>query len=86
MNKELHIRRAVPADKPVLEELMRRSFKTLAQGYYSVTQIEKALGYIAGIDDDLIEGGTFFIAEIAGQTAGCGAWSRRGEFVPKTVA
>ena len=48
---------------------------------YTAAQIEGALGHALGLDTQLIEDGTYFVAEAGvdhGQViAGCGGWSKR---------
>jgi GNAT superfamily N-acetyltransferase len=48
---------------------------------YSRTQLESALGMYLGVDTQLIQDGTYFVAEVEtadGRTiVGCGGWSKR---------
>lgn len=71
------IRRATKEDLPALEHLISDSVRRLSKGYYSEQQIESALTNIFGVDTQLIVDGTYFVAETAGQIAGCGGWSMR---------
>jgi predicted N-acetyltransferase YhbS len=71
------LRRARPEDIPVLEHLIQDSVRVLSQGHYTSQQIESALIHVFGVDTQLIDDGTYFVAEAAGQIVGCGGWSTR---------
>lgn len=77
MNGNFTIRLACEADVPALELLIPLSARRLQLPYYSPSQIEAALGPVFGVDRQLIEDGTCFVAEHPGGIAGCGSWSRR---------
>ena len=72
----LTIRQALAGDIPLLTTLMEAAVRQLGSRDYSRQQIESALEYIFGIDSRLIDEGTYYVAEIDGQVAGCGGWSR----------
>jgi len=76
-----HVRQAVPADVPVLQELIRASVLSLQAGDYSPNQLELALKHVFGVDTQLIEDGTYFVVEVQAAEGrlivGCGGWSRR---------
>ena len=46
-------------------------------GYYSSEQIEGALGIVFGVDSQLIQDQTYFVAQNNHQIVGCGGWSKR---------
>ena len=71
------VRKATSDDIPELDRLIPQSVRILSAGYYTERQIEIALAHMFGVDTALIEDGTYFIAELDGQIAGCGGWSRR---------
>jgi N-acetylglutamate synthase-like GNAT family acetyltransferase len=71
------IRLARSSDIPTLEALIPQSVRGLSGNYYSPEQIEAGLVHVFGLDTQLIEDGTYYVAEIDGQAAGCGGWSRR---------
>jgi GNAT superfamily N-acetyltransferase len=77
----LTIRQAIPDDIPALQELIRASVLGLQTADYSPEQLELALEKVFGVDTQLIEDGTYFVAEARvdhGQViAGCGGWSKR---------
>ena len=73
----IQLRLATRDDIPVLSELIPESVRHLSKGYYSEEQIERALIHIFGVDTQLIDDGTYFVAESMNQIVGCGGWSRR---------
>jgi GNAT superfamily N-acetyltransferase len=92
MNGSIHLRLAVPADIPVLRELIDASVRGLQTQDYTPAQIEGALRTVFGVDSQLIADGTYIVAEAThggmeraseGTTqsapviVGCGGWSKR---------
>jgi GNAT superfamily N-acetyltransferase len=77
----LAIRQAVLTDVPALEELIRASVQGLQTADYTPQQREQALELVFGVDTQLIEDGTYFVAEAGVDEnrviAGCGGWSKR---------
>ena len=76
----IQIRLAVPADIPVLRELIDASVRRLQAQDYSPVQIEKALQTVFGVDSQLIADGTYLVAEAPNPQpliVGCGGWSKR---------
>ena len=73
----IDIRAARNADIPALRALIDASVRGLSKGYYSTEQVEAALVEVFGVDSQLILDSTYFIAEIDGQLAGSGGWSKR---------
>jgi GNAT superfamily N-acetyltransferase len=76
------IRRAVPADVPILQQLIEASVRGLQAQDYTPAQIEAALETVYGVDSQLIADGTYFVAEAeepgnARVIVGCGGWSKR---------
>ncbi len=77
---EFEIRTATVADIPVLRDVIEQSVRHLQKHDYSPEQIEGALGHALGLDTQLIEDGTYFVAHPANdrrRIAGCGGWSYR---------
>lgn len=64
-------------DIPALEQLIRESVIVLSVQYYSAAQIASALSHIFGVDTQLIQDQTYFVAEVENQIAGSGGWSKR---------
>ena len=75
--KVVTLRLAVPADVPMLRELIARSARGLSAGFYTPVEIESAVRHVFGVDSTLIADGTYFVAELDGAVAGCGGWSLR---------
>lgn len=71
------IRLATLAEINVLNALVEEAVRGLSLGYYTPAQIDSALRYMFGVDTQLIHDGTYYVAEIDGQLAGCGGWSQR---------
>jgi GNAT superfamily N-acetyltransferase len=45
--------------------------------YYDEPQVEASLRYVGVPDRDLIDDGTYFVAEVDGELIACGGWSKR---------
>ncbi len=71
------LRTAAHADIPMLEELIARSARGLSGADYRGSQIEGALRGAFGVDTQLLNDQTYFVAEEDGLPAGCGGWSFR---------
>ena len=86
------IRKAQPADAPILQALIDRSVRILQSKDYTPSQLESALDTVYGVDSQLIADGTYFAVEtvsdsdsstgsmVSGrstQIVGCGGWSKR---------
>jgi GNAT superfamily N-acetyltransferase len=75
---EFSIRVARLEDVAGLDALIEASVRGLQAGDYSPSVIESALVHALGLDRQLIEDGTYFVAEAAdGSMIGCGGWSWR---------
>ena len=74
---EISIRVATMMDVPVLKELIPLSARELSKGYYTPKQAESAIRYIFGVDTQLVDDETYYVAESNGQIVGCGGWSKR---------
>jgi len=70
------IRKAKLDDRASIKELIALSARGLSPDY-SAEQIEGALLGAFGVDTQLIEDGTYFVAEANGQLVGGGGWSKR---------
>jgi GNAT superfamily N-acetyltransferase len=73
----VEIRRAVEADVPALHALIEASVRGLQAGDYTQAEIEGALGHALGLDTQLVEDGTYFVAEVGGEMVASGGWSYR---------
>src|ERR1700747_661473 len=82
---KVSIRKAIPADVPILRELIDASVRGLQAGDYTPTQIESALVTVFGVDSQLIGDGTDLVAEVRDDAdagtqpaiTGCGGWRKR---------
>ena len=64
-------------DREPIKQLIAESARYLSREHYDDTQIETAIATVFGVDTDLIEDGTYFVAESDGRLVGCGGWSKR---------
>jgi GNAT superfamily N-acetyltransferase len=71
------LRRAARADIPQLAALIARSAQALSAADYTQSQVAGALRGAFGVDTQLVDDGTYFVAEDGGVIAGCGGWSFR---------
>jgi len=69
-------RLATRDDIPALVPLMQAAIDELQKGFLDEAQIRSSHA-IMGLDQQLIDDGTYFVIESDGQLAGCGGWSRR---------
>jgi GNAT superfamily N-acetyltransferase len=70
------LRLATADDLPALRAMMARAIAELQAGFLTPEQIEASKA-VMGLDSQLIIDGCYFCAEIDGQLAGSGGWSRR---------
>ena len=73
----LVVRLATERDIPSLTRLIPESVRSLSVGYYTERQIESSLGYVFGVDSQLIADGTYYVAVAGEEVVGCGGWSKR---------
>jgi GNAT superfamily N-acetyltransferase len=71
------IRHASLDDRSEIQRLIAESARGLSREHYNAAQIEAAIATVFGVDTDLIDDGTYFVAESTGVLIGCGGWSRR---------
>jgi GNAT superfamily N-acetyltransferase len=72
------IRLARLDDIPALDILIPLSVRALQINHYNEAQREAAIGPVFGVDRQLIEDQTYFVAETpTGEIIGCGGWSKR---------
>jgi len=80
MSTDFCIRAATPADIPALRELIEQSVRVLSKGDYSPAEMDGAIHNVLGLDTQLIDDATYFVATLVddpGSIAGCGGWSYR---------
>jgi GNAT superfamily N-acetyltransferase len=77
-NSTWKIRLARLDDITALNQLIPLCVRTLQTAHYSEAQREAAIGPVFGVDRQLIEDQTYFVAETtAGEIIACGGWSKR---------
>lgn len=64
-------------ERDAIKQLIDESARHLSRDHYDDAQIDAAIASVFGVDTDLIEDGTYFVAESDGTLVGCGGWSRR---------
>ena len=74
---DYEVREATLEDREAMKRLIAESARELSRRHYGDAQIEAAVASVFGVDSDLIEDGTYFVAEQQGMLIGCGGWSRR---------
>ena len=75
-----NIRLATPADVGALEMLIERSTRVLLVPFLTPEQLVASFEVMT-LDTQLIDDGTYFIAEEGGVAVGCGGWTRRRRFI-----
>ncbi|HEY0475572.1 MAG TPA: GNAT family N-acetyltransferase [Kribbella sp.] len=80
------LRAALPSDASAVAELMRASVLDLFPAYYDARQTASASVHIAALDLALIEDGTYYVHEAAGEVVACGGWSRRNKLFNGSAA
>lgn len=73
------IRQAAEGEIAALTTLMHQSVRALNTQDYSHEQVESAIKYVFSIDAQLIADGTYYVAEVDGEIAACGGWSRHAK-------
>jgi GNAT superfamily N-acetyltransferase len=71
------LRPATLDDVPALQSLIARSARGLSTADYRPAQVEGALRGAFGVDTQLVNDQTYFVAEESGTIVGCGGWSFR---------
>lgn len=73
------IRKATRDDVAEIERIMRASMSGLGTGFYDDSQVESAVRFIAVVDRQLIDDGTYFVIEEDNRVVACGGWSGRAK-------
>jgi len=79
IKSRLATRLAQPSDIPALQDLIEQSARTLLRQAYTDRQIESMLLHLIGVDRQLIDDSTYYVAEIDGRIVGGGGWTYRQE-------
>lgn len=75
--QEFTLRPASRSDVTAIAAVMRESVEQLGRAVYTDQQVASSLQFICRPDEQLIDDGTYFVAMIDSEIAGCGGWSRR---------
>ncbi|WP_236595089.1 GNAT family N-acetyltransferase [Saccharothrix sp. 6-C] len=70
-------RAAVRSDVPGIAALMRRSVLELFPHFHDERETASAARYLTVPDVVLIDDGTYYVHEAAGEVVACGGWSKR---------
>ena len=62
---------------PAIDALMKTSIRELFPAFYDERQTASAIDHIGHVDAMLVDDGTYFVLEAAGEIVACGGWSRR---------
>jgi GNAT superfamily N-acetyltransferase len=85
----LSIRQATPADAEVLSALIFASYSRLFRGWYADDELAVAVPLMSKANPHLLSSGTYYVAELAGDIAGCGGWTETppggGEIIEGTA-
>ena len=72
------IRKAILGDKSAITDLIAVSVRGLSRDDYNERQIELSIKSVFGVDTELIDDGTYFVAvSKEGKIVGCGGWGKR---------
>ena len=71
------MRAATYGDVGAVRALIDASVRGLNEGRYSPAEVDASLVHVFGVDTRLIDDGTYFVIERAGEIAAAGGWSKR---------
>ena len=77
MPNEPTLRLAAVDELAEIDALMKASTRDLFPNFFDAAQTEAAIQYIAAVDRQLVEDGTYFVLEAGDELVACGGWSRR---------
>jgi GNAT superfamily N-acetyltransferase len=83
---EARLRVAVAADGTAIAELARASVREVFPAYYDEAETASAAEHITTLDTALIDDGTYYVYEAAGEMVACGGWSRRNKLFNASTA
>jgi GNAT superfamily N-acetyltransferase len=71
------LRLATRDELEMIDRLMKASTRDLFPNFYDAAQTEASVTYIAAVDRQLVEDGTYFVFDAGRELVACGGWSRR---------
>lgn len=75
-SSDVIIRRATPSDHDALNSLIGAAYATLDDGRYDREALAAAMPLMSRPNPQLLACGTYFVAELDGEPAACGGWTR----------
>lgn len=73
------LRLARPDEAEAIDALMKLATRDIFPMVYTAEQTASAIRYVAAVDRQLIEDGTYFVSEADGDLIACGGWSKRAK-------
>lgn len=77
--KEPILRLARLDEAEAIDALMKLATRDIFPLVYSAEQTASAVRYVAAVDRQLIDDGTYFVFEAGGELIACGGWSKRAK-------
>jgi GNAT superfamily N-acetyltransferase len=62
-----------------IDALMKAATRDIFPRVYTAKQTASAVRYVATVDRQLTEDGTYFVVEAGGELVACGGWSKRAK-------
>jgi len=85
-HRELTVRRARPDDADRVSSVISASYDRLYRGWYDDETLAAVLPAMARAKPELLAGGTYFLAEVCGEAAACGGWTREDPALAASIA
>jgi len=73
------LRLAIVADLDALDALMKVAARDIFPRFYDADQTASAVQFVASVDRQLVEDGTYFACETGRELVACGGWSKRAK-------
>jgi len=73
------LRLATVADLDALDALMKVATRDIFPRFYDADQTASAVQFVASVDRQLVEDGTYFACETGRELVACGGWSKRAK-------
>ena len=76
---QLVLRLARLDEAEAIDALMKLATRDIFPTVYSAEQTASAVRFVAAVDRQLIDDGTYFVFEVDGELIACGGWSKRAK-------